>query len=468
MKYLTITKQVKVERHYKEKILLISVIKQNLEMVKFLITSLHCNPNSKYDDVSSLYVAATGGCLKIFKYLLSINCDRFIKSDNGRLPIHAAAGNGHLNVVKFSLENSWYSPSTVDDGMNTPLYWACFNGHLPVVRYLTLKHRCDPLRVCGHRKTSLHCAALRKHIDVVRFFVKELKCDPNTKVSDLPVFYCAIIDSEDIEFVKILINELGFDPLIRNDNQITAVHLTAWVGNLLIMRYLIEDKKCDPNVPDISGITPLLFSARNGQLHILQYLINEQNINKNSFNPETLETTLGAAAIGGSLPVLKYLLEIGCDLSDQRYLTPLHHAASNSRMEIVRYLMTTHPGMYSVHPVITPLHLATINGDLIMVKYFLEEARCSSIHIVDSHVVCMIASLDISDHLVSLMKCDSLLLACHEGHLEVLKLFVKLRVDPNASSTITGDQPIHVAALAGHLNVVKYIVEELKCDVNTL
>ena len=51
--------------------------------------------------------------------------------------------------------------------------------------------------------------------------------------------------------------------------------------------------------------------------------------------------------------------------------------------------------------------------------------------------------------------------------MEILKILVKFSVDPNASLTIIGDKPIHVAAIAGHLNVMKYLVEELKYDVNS-
>lgn len=354
-----------------------------------------------------------------------------------------------------------------------------------MVRYLTLEHHCDPLRSCSEARTSFHCAAFSGHnIDVVRFFVEELKCDPNTKsISGFPVFHCAVA-SGDIETVKILVNELGFDPLIKDSEQKTAVHVAAICGNLPVLRYLIEDEECDPNITDIAGLTPLLLSAGHGQLHILQYLINELEIDKNSYNPESLETPLCAAAICGHLPVLTYLLEIGSDHFDRRCVTPLHHAANNGKMEIVKYLMTKHPNMYSFHPVITPLGMATLNGDLIMVKYFLEEAHCSNqpdpygstlVHIAAAH-----GHLDIVDYLVCDMNCDPLmetkkhitplLLACHGGHLEVLKFyFEKLNVGPKVSLTIiTGDKPIHIATLMGHLNVVKYLVEELKCDVNSV
>lgn len=64
------------------------------------------------------------GYIKIVRYLLSLKCDPFVKSNQDRLPIHAAAGRGHLNVVKFLIEKSLSSPSALDEEMNTPLYFA--------------------------------------------------------------------------------------------------------------------------------------------------------------------------------------------------------------------------------------------------------------------------------------------------------------------------------------------------------
>ena len=55
-------------------------------------------------------------------------------------------------------------------------------------------------------------------------------------------------------------------------------------------------------------------------------------------------------------------------------------------------------------------------------------------------------------------------LAALYGHLQVVKLFIsEFNFDPNTPGPL-GRPLLHAAAQEGHMNVVKYLIEELKCD----
>ena len=54
---------------------------------------------------------------------------------NGMTPIHLAAKNGHIEVLKM-LMTSTYKPNKPDKNGDTPLQFATANGHIEVVKIL--------------------------------------------------------------------------------------------------------------------------------------------------------------------------------------------------------------------------------------------------------------------------------------------------------------------------------------------
>lgn len=69
-------------------------------------------------------------------------------SVTGSTPVHMAAGNGHLEVLKFFLglvtpEEAKLMVSAKNDSGNTALHWAAFNGHLPIVKLLVEEYGAD-------------------------------------------------------------------------------------------------------------------------------------------------------------------------------------------------------------------------------------------------------------------------------------------------------------------------------------
>ena len=73
VKYLTVTKQIKPSSVEAEKYLIIaSIPTKNLEMVKFITLTFHCNLNSEYNNISPLSLAAGLGNLSIVEFLISL------------------------------------------------------------------------------------------------------------------------------------------------------------------------------------------------------------------------------------------------------------------------------------------------------------------------------------------------------------------------------------------------------------
>ena len=66
------------------------------------------------------------------------------KDSNERTPLHYAANNNHLKVVRYFINEQHCDQITRDNDGNTPLHLACCNGHLNIVQYLISEAQCNP------------------------------------------------------------------------------------------------------------------------------------------------------------------------------------------------------------------------------------------------------------------------------------------------------------------------------------
>ena len=109
-----------------------------------------------------VHIAALYGHLEIVKFFVTeLNCDPNIMITSnvpGRILLHNAAQGGHLHIVKFLIEVQNCNPLHLDKNKVTPLHLAAGKGHLDVVKYLTLEQHCDPLCTDKDKNTPLHYA----------------------------------------------------------------------------------------------------------------------------------------------------------------------------------------------------------------------------------------------------------------------------------------------------------------------
>eukprot|EP01098_Paradermamoeba_levis_P014137 TRINITY_DN6649_c0_g1_i1.p1 TRINITY_DN6649_c0_g1~~TRINITY_DN6649_c0_g1_i1.p1 ORF type:complete len:233 (-),score=18.20 TRINITY_DN6649_c0_g1_i1:194-892(-) len=100
------------------------------------------------------------------KLLLAVNSKS--KSSPARTALHDAAEQGHLEVVKFLVQQLQAQISCEDSLKRTPLYLASASGHLEIVKLLISWgadiSACDSYP--GH--TPLHEAAFHGHVEVVK------------------------------------------------------------------------------------------------------------------------------------------------------------------------------------------------------------------------------------------------------------------------------------------------------------
>ena len=99
---------------------------------------------------------------------------------NEQLLIISAIYNGDLREVKrlVEVEQVDLDLCTYDDVRATPLHLASLCGHLDIVRYLLEERNCDLECRTEYESTPLHCAAMEGSLDIVQYLISERGCDP--------------------------------------------------------------------------------------------------------------------------------------------------------------------------------------------------------------------------------------------------------------------------------------------------
>jgi ankyrin repeat protein len=195
---------------------------------------------------------------------------------------------------------------------------------------------------------------------------------------------------------------------------LTSVIYAADKGHVDIVAYLLGRPSIDVDARTARGNRALNLACQKGHLAVVKLLVAAGT--RVEWQAGDRLGPLVDAALGGQLQVVKYLVEeagadVGCTNRDG--VTPLIEAAGKGHMDIVSYLLGR-PGI--------DIEAMTAKGT------------------------------------------RALNLACYNGHLEVAKLLVAAgaRVDPPA---LHERAALSDAALGGHLQVVKYLVEECGADV---
>ena len=401
----------------------------------------------------------------------------------------------------------------------TPLHYACQHGRIDVAQQFIAKYKID--RWDARHYTPLNTAVQYGQLDMVKYllhdmFMREapeimLKMKPGDRLSkvissmlrDKINHYCRVKNLLDtayiynnLNIVRFLVEEIGFHPT-------ECLPMAAKQGNFPLVRYLVEiegwnvmskiDAKREfPREPEYSykrGVIVSLFVvAATPHLDILKYMIEKYDIDPDFKTYRVYGsvwrggvslaggTSLLHEACKGYLPVVKYLIDYGCNpsLKDDRSVTPLHHSCKRGHLDMVRYLINIgcHPaGDYEGT---TPLFLACENGHLDIVKYLVMEAKCDPNFISrDSetylHAATASGSLNIMKFLTDYKcKIQQDFLDKSPLHLAASASIFKFLIEVKNCDPEIKDRykmtPLHYASQKGHIEIVQQLVDTYHCN----
>eukprot|EP00899_Mesostigma_viride_P007654 jgi/Mesvir1/16890/Mv15768-RA.1 len=297
----------------------------------------------KLDLPRSFLQAAEEGRMDAVRHFVNQGVKLSVTDEDGYNAPLLAASEGHLEAVKFLVEEKRMNPDTRarSTGSNA-LHLAALGGHLRVVSYLVEERRMNLETTNKLGENALHCAAMAGHLDVVQYLVEDkgMSVDVKQPVGGCNALHRAALEGH-LEVVKYLVDNRRMSPETKDDNGGNLLHCAGWHGNLELVKYLVEGKRMKLNGIASDGRNVLHYAAWRGHLELVKYLVEDRRMSLDALT-KAGANPLHIAASGGHLEVVKYLVEdMGMSLAskDRNGWTVLRYANANHHLAVVEYLV---------------------------------------------------------------------------------------------------------------------------------
>jgi ankyrin repeat protein len=176
-----------------------------------------------------LHAASKDGLMDVAQWLLNIDADANAREDDHTTPLHFAAANGNLELVRTLLGHSVDVNATKTNLRQnlTPLHEASQGGHVDVARVLILQGA-NVNAAAGRYWTPLHSASYSGNAEIVRLLI-QYRADVNAHDGDhwTPLHLAA---SQGYTNVIQLLVDHGADVKVRTRTQGTPLHLASSAG----------------------------------------------------------------------------------------------------------------------------------------------------------------------------------------------------------------------------------------------
>ncbi|XP_052238609.1 transient receptor potential cation channel subfamily A member 1 homolog [Dreissena polymorpha] len=410
---------------------------------------------------------------------------------DGLTPLHLAARYNYFELVKLLVENG-AEVDTEDNERMTPLMYACrlkrkrtksresmaklslldspkFSTSMTMMDILggkkidtdaqaihfLISHGANVAHKDAYHMTPLHHAALRGDEVACEQLLIYAKQGVNVNAQDvqrMSPLHTAVCQSHS-DIVRQLL-KAGADARSKDEDLSTPLHEAATIGNTIIGSLIFDNCVLADGTPDVDkenlllldkdedGNTPFVLAVGAGKTKFIQFLI-KKGADINVSNNMRM-TPLHLAAIDGDVQIMEILVEKGAkiDVMNQEQQTPLHKACTHNSVACIEYLLKKGANKEAKDfENFTPLALAVVHGHVRVVQMLL--AAGSDVTVEDKN--------------------DSTLvfLAAEENKLDVLKV---LMTTPKIKELINhrdewNNSPLHVASQNGHVNVVKFLIE---------
>ena len=390
---------------------------------------------------TELCTACTRGDLDNVKRLIELGASPWIRDDQGNTLFHLCCSSVQcgLEVLDYLISVSGIvdCDSLVNNEGSSLLHLACITSKLEFVRLLFVQHQGGfVLHHDIHGHSPLYYACNNQHSDIVLFI-----CSQNIVLSPDDIYQCVKISTWEI--MVPLLKKISFKDFMNRVIQEDHVTLAKLVTKDNVVQWL-----------DTTTLFPLHHSVTLGDVNIVHYLILTIGYNPD-IKDNNDQTPLNiACSYSGNVELVRYLVEeVGCDINatGKNGATSLHIACGKNQLEIVKFLISKpecnreSPDKFGN----LPLHLACLlSGNVELVRYLVEKACCD------------INAKGNNDY-------TSLHWACHKNQLEIVTFLTSKPECNHEAGDKDGNRPLHIACMfSGNVELVRYLVEEVGCDIN--
>ncbi|KAJ1547766.1 Protein tanc2, partial [Nowakowskiella sp. JEL0078] len=276
------------------------------------------------------------------------------------------------------------------------------------------------------------------------------KCTGNFSISPL---HCAAINPN-VEFIEKLINSINPSEILHTDDLgRVAIHYAAGCESPGPLKFLLQHMTHQS--VDSSKYTPLLLAAKYGRAENVRVLVDAAGGGADSANATFLlsgSTALHIASHYGHLEVVEVLIEFGANvnaITKGNKMTPLIEASKMGHLQVVSRLIEAGAYIFMGDNMgKTPLHYAAKNGRF--------------------EIVVKLLSLGADTEWTDSSLNTPLHYACGYGWKKISNILIEYGNANINALNCWKYAPIAIADLKGHREIVKYLLNNPKIDVNFL
>ncbi|KPM35923.1 hypothetical protein AK830_g10649 [Neonectria ditissima] len=379
-----------------------SVKLQLTEVTMSLIEGGNCDVNETHTLGNSvLSIACSDGTVDVAAMLLKKGANPSLADVNGMVPIHVAAKNGHVEVLRLLLKDDTRTPAltgnlwtskyatqrgvgvdAVDVSLMTPLHYSALHGQTRCVEVLLQQGARLTADVAN--MTPLHYAvAIASEEMILCFLAAGVPIDSRVKRHAWRQEY----RQGKLHYTRGKENDHGFWAEVDSHTGLTALHYAALIGSRQMTKFLL-DHGADPNAVSEHGETSLHLALKreiyNGMPHfkdrwsdpvyraegILDFIDNpEDEVEYLALNA-TIETERLAV-----VDLLLYHSVSDVNVQDTHGASSLHHVLyeKNTAGKVIERLIQKGADVSARnHYGRTPLHLACNEGNRTAVATLLD------------------------------------------------------------------------------------------------
>ncbi|KAL3115445.1 hypothetical protein niasHT_020118 [Heterodera trifolii] len=305
--------------------------------------------------------------------------------------------------------------------------------------------------------------------------------------------FWAVLLEEQTKLVEIMLNN-GQNPnehgiFMRDEikQTVSPLHFAAQMGNLELCKLLVaKGAKVNQKSKDKRGIVPLHIACARGHLPIVKFFLERGGADIEVADSDG-DTALVYALLKNKLDIGHYLITKGAraDRTNKMGVSPLHIFVKVNNFALCKFLVENGANVnqkttdVTGHQ-LTPLHLACVEGHFQIVKLLVEEGN-ADIEVADSDgdtaFLCALMGkkLDIGNYLIARgartdrtnkFGISPLHIFVKKGDFALCKFLVENGANVNQKTTVSGHvTPLLIACAEGHLQIVKLLVEKGNADI---
>ena len=362
-------------------------------------------------------------------------------NDNfGFTALHISALRGCYELVKFFIDKGTDIYLKTEHGFNC-LHIAALKGHLKLCTDLINKHNFDTHLIDNWGFTTLHCSVESGNYEFFTFFINN-GADIYLKTENgLNCLHIAA-ESGHFELCKLLIDKNNFNVHATDSQRRLPLHFSATSGSYKLTKFFI-DKETDIYLKTERGLNCLHIAALKGHLNLCKDLINKHNFDTHLTDNDGF-TALHYSPKSGRYELIEFFIDKGIDvfLKTKMGLNCLHIAADNSHFKLCKLLIDEHS--FDVHVTDSngwsSLHFSARSGSYQLIKLFIEKG--------------------IDVYLKTKMGCNCLHIAASNGYLEICKLLiVKHKFDVHMTES-NGRSSLHFSAQSGSYELFEFFADK--------